>query len=343
MIRPSIEFHLHNLVANSLPASKASRMDWMLARSNAFLDTMMLWHPQNLVPILLILLGLLALRRHSRTGHSCWLSVVVICVFVEMLVWSRTWITFSKQPDAFETETLYPTPDWADRLKNDLADEGLLWIHDGQLEFDFFQLNAQAGIAVAALEGYETIRPAMLIRPSNMACYDPILNAALGVSHVLIPPGTALPTDLTNWIERIDSPDLHLYRNPAFDSRWLALLSDESVIPLRDQASSPNRHEFDVPAGAVAISLAEPFHQNWADDFKNKETGCRAEKNEMGGTTIFFDRPPSRPCRLNRSFRPRNPFSKLQLALLGLLAVWNALTFLLERTRPRIADASRAA
>lgn len=327
LLTPKLAPILHRFVEKGLSSDKASRHDWMLARADAFLADLPVWSARNLVPLLLVAIGLFAvwkLSTASRRRSPCWCAILVLCVFGELFVWSRTWITFSAPPPAsaaaVDRSLLYPVPEFASALRTEMRDGGMLWLHGSRPDFDYFQLNAQAGIGLPSLQGYETIKPRTLKKPPNAADYDPDAFAERGVSHVLVLPGAVPPPGLSAWTEVLDTPAIHLFRNPAFDSRWRAVLADGSSVSLTDGEPSPNRHAFDLPAGTVSVRLSEPFHPAWTDAVSGAGApGARASRAPDGGTVVAFDRPLEAPAFLVRSFRKRNRFLCLQLAVLLLL------------------------
>ena len=265
---PAIAPKLHRFVEKSLPLDKASRNDWMLARADAFLDGIPLWSLQNLIPVLLVSLGLFAAWRLVRSEHGQrWTTVLILCVFGELFVWSRTWITFSDRPTPTEPGLLYPEHDWTRQLRDEMRDGGLLWLHGTRPNFDYFQLNAQAGIGIPSLQGYETIRPRTLPFADSESDYDADAFAAAGVSHVLVMPGRAVPSGLADWIESVDTDDLHLFRNPAFRSVYLATLSDGTEVPLLPSSKTPNSVQLELPTGTASIRIAALRHPGWRYHF----------------------------------------------------------------------------
>ena len=326
LLAPRLTPPLHRFVEKSLSSGKSSRHDWMLARADAFLADLPVWSGRNLFPLILVAVGLFAAWKLSSAARrrSPWSVVLVLCVFGELFVWSRTWITFSAPPPTSSVTIgdalLYPTPEFVRALRSEMHDGGMLWVHGTRPDFDYLQLNAQSGIGIPSLQGYETIKPRTLQTPPNAADYDPGAFAERGVSHVLVLPGAVPPPGLSVWTEVFDTPDLHLFRNPAFDSRWHAELVDGSSVPLTDMDDSPNRHRFDLPPGTTSIRLAEPFHPGWNEALSG--TGAptaQASRSPDGGTVVAFDRPLDAPASLVRSFRKRNHLLYSQLAVLLLL------------------------
>ena len=261
---PTIAPKLHRFVEKSLSSDKASRLDWMRARADAFLHGLPLWNAQNLAPVLLVALGLFAVWRLARSGHARrWTAVLVLCSFGELFVWSRTWITFSDRPAPTGPGLLYPERDWTHRLREEMRDGGLLWIHGTLPNFDYFQLNAQAGIGISSLQGYETIRPRMLPFADSESDYDAEAFAAAGVSHVLVMPGKEVPSGLVDWIDTIDTDDLHLFRNPAFRSVYLATLSDGTEVPLFPSCKTPNSIQLELPVGTASLRISALRPSGW--------------------------------------------------------------------------------
>lgn len=268
LLAPRLAPILHAFVEKSLPIEKSSRLDWMLARSDAFLAAFPPWSTTNAIPVLAVTLGLFAVWRYKRTSAESkrrigfWLSVAIGCAFVETFAWSRTWITFS-EPPASAPGCLYEDRPWTKVLQKEMENGGFLWLHGGRPDFDYFQLNAQAGIGIPSLQGYETIRPRTLPFSASETDYNTDAFAAAGVSHVLVMPGQAVPPSLSDWIEVIDTEDLHLFRNPAFRSIFLARLVDGSEVPLFADSQTPNSIRLVLPAGTRSLRIAMTHHPDW--------------------------------------------------------------------------------
>ena len=314
LLTPRLVPAMHRFVEASLRAGRESRHDWMLARADAFVAEFPPWTTHKAVPVLLAAAGLFAVWRLVRTSThethkrawsgGIWAVVTVLCAFGELFVWSRTWVTFSERPDTGKTGTLYPVPSWAANLRREMVDGGLLWIHDRASDFDYLQINSQAGLGVACFQGYETICPRTLDNPERMVEYDPGDFAARGISHVLVKPGVTPPSGLARWTEVLNDEALHLYRNPAFDSRWHAVLADGSRIPVRDESDSPNVHRFRLPVGTVGMSLAEPFHRGWCTMMDGAPLpGEATAQRQDGGTFLAWTRPLPSEAVLERQFK----------------------------------------
>ncbi len=312
VLMPRLLPAIHGYVLGSQRAGRELRRDWMLARADAFLAEFPPWAGHNAVQLLFAVLGLFAFwylgtnPRWGKRTRALWYATLSLCVFGELFVWSRSWITFSKRPDTGKAETLYPVPPWAAELRREMAGGGLLWIHNRASDFDYLQLNAQVGIGLPSAQGYETIRPDTLSEPENWNEYDPAAFAERGISHVLVLPGTEPPLGLSAWTEVANDSSLHLYRNPSFMSRWHAILEGGKTIPLRDEGGSPNHHRFRLPAGAIGVTLAEPFHKDWKTSLYDTEVSSMEETMRPdGGTSLAWGHPLPEGTVLVRSFRTK--------------------------------------
>ena len=302
---PKIVPKLHRFVENGLSSDKSSRLNWMLARSDAFLDEISIWNPHNLVPVLLVALGLFAVWRLARSEQrNAWTALLVFCAFGELYCWSRTWITFSERPDTVSTETLYPVPDWASELRNEMAGSGLLWTHGELPDFDYLQLNSQSGLGIPSLQGYETIRPMSLRIPTGVSEYEPDVFAAAGISHVLVLPGMETPSELNGWIDAIDTPDIHLFRNPAFRSRFVAKLADGSDAPLCSIGQTPNSIRLELPSGTRSLRIASSYHPAWRYRLGNGDwTPISPSSDGYRASEIVFPDPLPKETSLHLRFR----------------------------------------
>ena len=264
-LRPRIEPALHAFVEKSLPAEKATRLDWMIARSDAFLDAFPPWSLQNAPALLFVMIGLFAAWRLSRRPTTPpirrWIPVLVLCAFGELFVWSRTWITFSPRPAGYSD--LYEGRAWTDSFKRELSGCGFLYVLGNRDDFDFFQLNAQSGLGIPCLQGYETITPAHLPIPKPNDLTDLNRMARLGISHVLVRSEAESVEPLAAWTPVLQHSDFILYRNPAFRSRYLACLADGTEVPLFAEYETPNSFRLTLPAGTISLHLAMTNHPAW--------------------------------------------------------------------------------
>ena len=335
VLTPRILPVLHGHVESSLQAYKASRRDWIVARADSFIAEFPAWMLSHALPLVLAAAGLFATWRISNgkrtalgtleigkacrlhgwrekfsmwnplrvveSGKSCAVAVV-LCTFGELFVWSRTWITFGDRPDTVETGTLYPSRDWASELRNEMSDGGFLWIFDRVSDFDYLQINSQIGIGISCLQGYETIRPKTLSDPDSKT-FDQTSFADRGVSHVLVRPGEKVPEGLLGWAEVINTDKLHLFRNPAFKSRFVAALANGDEVPVSPNEATPNMMRFKLPAGTKSLRMAMPFHPGWKARNANERGGLPVVRTGIGATAVEFPEPLDRESDVQHRFR----------------------------------------
>lgn len=253
-----VEAKLHEIVVAKLPPGKASRIDWMLLRSDVFLKESLVWAPRNLAMFSLIGIGLFACSRihqHSRTA-SRFAVLVALCAFGEILLFSSTWISFSDKP---KDDVLYAEPAWATRLKNEVKDGTILCLD--RSDFDYMQLNTPSTYGIRFAEGYETVTPRR-IDPYGHNRLDPAHCADIGISHLLASPDKD-PGSIPGWVKVDDSKEFVLYKNPLFHGICTAELVDGITHPLSAKFESNNRRSIELPAKVKSITLTESFNPGW--------------------------------------------------------------------------------
>ncbi len=320
---PRFSLIVHHVVEARIPVDRMSRLDWMLARADEFLRSFPIWHPRNWLPLLFVGAGLLSVWLLARGSTRRFIpGILVLCLFAEMFVWSRTWVTFSAKPDD-RALSLYPLPEWAESLRSEMSGGGFLWIEGARRDFDFFQPNVQSGIGISSLQGYETIRPKSLDVSGLTGDFNPNVFAETGVSHVLVSSEDDVPDGLSRWSRVFHTDDFTLFRNPAFLGRFHAVLADGSSVPVSDLSNSPNRHTFTLPSETVELSIDEPYNRKWKvrmeeESLQNTEISRRSD----GGICLSFASPLATSTPVNMVFQPKRTVGFVgQLALLLFLAV----------------------
>lgn len=337
---PRFRAALLELVDRSIPTDRLARRDWLLTRADAFLVGISPWNALHPVEIVSVFFGLFSAWRLcgngglSRFSRRCWSGCLIGCVFAELSVFAWGWISVADRPDS--ADNLFPERKWLSEMRAETDRDGLLWFHGTRNDFDYLQFNVLSGAGISSLQGYETIRPRSLEPPPPAAGYDPVLFADLGVSHVLVEPGTPVPPSLGTWPVAIDSENLRLFRNPAFRSRWTACRTDGTPTPLTDLSSSPNRHVFHVPEKTETVLLSEPFNSKWtiAGDLTRQAAPTLSPRAD-GGMAVSFRHPTPTPSELRLEFRPG--YRILSLVQSGAL-VFLALTAAFRRRSKTDAD-----
>jgi hypothetical protein len=249
---------LHATVIANLDSGKASRLDWMSSRADAFLDQCNIWHPRNLAFIILIGLGYFGVTQiHTDNRKSQLFALLVACTtFGELFLFSTTWITFSDKPAG---QGLYSEPAWVTRLKQEVGNGKVALFT--RADFDYMQLNTPSVYGIRFADGYETISP-QRIAPSPATDWNPLRYAEVGISHILVNPERD-PGSIVGWQKILNLDEFVLYKNPAFSGLVHAELASGATISLPTGYKTPNHHEFDLPAGVKTLNLLESFNPGW--------------------------------------------------------------------------------
>ncbi len=250
---------LRKVVERSLPANKASRLDWMLGRATEFVSRSKVWHPYNLATLTAIGLGLFGCSRVNNRTRRLWpvAALITVCTFAEMALFASTWIKISPRPAGKDAP--YASQPWVEAVKAHLGN-GSLFFYD-RSNFDYMQLNTPSAYGIRQCQGYESIKPKRLF-PLRPLFFDPEDFALAGVSHVLAPPGV-YPEVLKGWEKVMDAEELVLYANPAFKSIFVAHLASGESVPLYAEVQTANRRTIMLPKGTVSVDIAESYHRNW--------------------------------------------------------------------------------
>lgn len=250
---------LRKVVERSLPANKASRLDWMLGRATEFVSRSKVWHPYNLATLTAIGLGLFGCSRVNNRTRRLWpvAALITVCTFAEMALFASTWIKISPRPAGKDAP--YASQPWVEAVKAHLGN-GSLFFYD-RSNFDYMQLNTPSAYGIRQCQGYESIKPKRLF-PLRPLFFDPEDFAKAGVSHVLAPPKT-YPEALKGWEKVMDAEELVLYANPAFKSIFVVELDTGESVSLFAENATSNTRKLRLPQGSVVLRIAETYHRNW--------------------------------------------------------------------------------
>ena len=300
-LRPIFEPRLQAYIASALPLNKANRAEWMRERSTRFLDQIQIHDTRNLMLLGLFGLGLVAASKiHTGNRHKfLYANGLAISAFLELLVFSRMWITFSGRPS--NPDDLYNTPTWVEDFKK-AAGNGSVSCYS-QDRFDTMQLNTPSSHGIRFQFGYETVRP-MQCAPLDKDSLNPEDYALAGVSVFYVYPDV-VPTNLVEagWTLAHSSPAIKLYRNPAFQSRIMAAGKNGEITPVFLSFETANSRKFTVPAGTSAIVIGETYHPRW--HAKANEIILKVERTARDGMRILLPAPVERPTEITLRFKPQ--------------------------------------
>jgi hypothetical protein len=249
---------IRTTIAAKLDPGKASRIDWMRTRAVLFLDQCYIWHPRNIIFIILLGLGYFGVTRiHLGHKNSQFYAILItITTFSELFLFSSTWITFSHKPPG---QKLYVEPLWAKRLREEVG-YGKVAVFTRQ-DFDYMQLNTPSAYDIRFADGYETVTPHR-IEPTPANDWNPKSYAAVGISHVLVSPQRD-PGSISGWDKVLQFDEYVLYRNPLFVGLAQAELVTGSKIALKPTVETANIRVFDLPSGVTILNLLESYNAGW--------------------------------------------------------------------------------
>lgn len=309
---------IHSTVVANLEAGKATRIDWMLSRADVFLEQCNIWHPRNLAFIILIALGYFgATQIHAGNRKSQLFAILVACTtFGELFLFSTTWVTFSDKPAG---QGLYSEPAWMTLLKKEVGD-GKVAVFT-RADFDYMQLNTPSAYGIRFADGYETITPRR-IDSAPTTDWNPLRYAEAGISHILVSPKRD-PGGIAGWQKVLQLEQFVLYKNPSFSGLVQAELASGANVTLQPTIETPNRREFDLPAGIKTLNLLESFNPGWKFSLDGG-TWKSVRETELHGIRVDLESPTQRDStRLRLQYLPayqshyRTIISITALSLIG--------------------------
>ena len=308
VFQPKILAYLDMRLPLSIPPNKISRTAWLLSRAHSFVKEFPPWSVAHLPGVVFVALGLYcAWRTTHQNGTTTFMFLLSrwmlpLCIFAEMFLFARSWISMSPRPET--RDSLYDVHPWAEPIVKEMAEKGFMLV-EGKNDFDFSQVNTQSGFGIMSVQGYETITPKHIAWESQQDLHDCESVANLGISHILFHPDTSAPDFIAKWMPVVTSKAYLLYRNPAFQSRFLATLMGNRQIPIiPSRPVSPNRIVLSLPKGTIRVSIAQTFHRNWVATL-NESRLCPSVVCAPNNTTeVVFSKPTDKPDQLTLAFHP---------------------------------------
>ena len=231
------------------------RKVWYGIRNERFLSQILIWDWRNLVLVSCLALGWFSCSRikPGNSRNKLWILSIVGITYVELLVFSSAWVTYSSIP---EGPFLYKSPLWMAELKKHVQD-GSLAVHNTARDLDFLSANHLSSYGVRLADGYETVRPQYL-KPLNGSAMLPEDYALAGISHIMADTKwTDCP--VPGWNLVMAEKEFKLYANPVYKGRYLV----NGQYPIRENWRTSNRISIRVPAESQTLLVLESFHKGW--------------------------------------------------------------------------------
>ncbi|MBR2125682.1 MAG: hypothetical protein IJ943_03000 [Akkermansia sp.] len=264
---------LNDAIHDTLNHHRAGRITWYEQRAERYISHILLWDWRNLLLAICLILGVFCCSRIRPNGKNTrWMAGVVVLTYIELLVFSSTWITYSEKP---EGPYLYNAPLWMAEFKSHVKD-GSVRTRNTAGDLDFLCNNTFSAYNVRLAGGYETFRPKYLA--PLQAGYAPEDYAQAGISHI-ISDTRWIDSPIPGWELVMTGPDFKLYANPAYMGRYFA-----DGTPITPDKRTANRIHLTIPPNAQNITILESFHPGWKAYAGDEELTITA--TERGGMSI---------------------------------------------------------
>jgi hypothetical protein len=247
--------------------------EWVALRVDRFLGDLLIWSPQQLIPLVLFVCALIGLRmtasvcaRQNRWGTG----LVAVAVIAEVSLFAARWVVWTDP-------TVYPLfPDTAESrvLQERVGRSGRVStiIHpSAHMALTPFIPNTLSAYGVATISGYDSIVPDGMVIP-NESPGDARKMGRLGVSHLITWSGNSdVPSD---WQLVWQSSKMDLYENPQRVSRYVGFsdMGEKEAFfagtlrefkVLRETGGKENGRRIEIPAGIRWIRVAENQAAGW--------------------------------------------------------------------------------
>jgi hypothetical protein len=247
--------------------------EWISQRADHFISDLLVWSPQQLLPLLLLTAALVGLRL-TASEHAGWKNkgawLVALMVIGEVSLFGARWVVWS-DPTQY---ALFPKTPESEALKSQVTRDGRVTtlIHPtAHLACTPFIPNTLAAYGIAADNGYDSIIPAGMLLPGEAAGNAEKLGR-LGVSHLITWPGnTEVARD---WEPVWKSSSMVLYENTRKIAKYTGFRTDEDkdsffagerpdLLSIIESSGKENSRLLEVPTGVRWIRLAENQASGW--------------------------------------------------------------------------------
>ena len=247
--------------------------EWIVLRVDRFVGDLLIWSPQQILPLGLFILALAGLRLSAsltKTRRQYGAALVACAVVAEVSLFASRWVVWSDPT----TQPLFPSTAESEVLKRAVGRDGRVTtlIHPtAHLALTPFVPNTLSPYGVPIIGGYDSIIPDGMILP-----YEHSGNAAklgsLGVSHLITWPGNLdVPKE---WHKIWGSRSMELYENPLRIPRYAGFPNDtqkedffaaisRSCVQLKEDSGNENTRIIRVPPGIRWIRVAENQAAGW--------------------------------------------------------------------------------
>ena len=246
---------------------------WLEMRATNFTDDLLIWSPQQSLPLILLALaiiglGLSAARKTNLRTLGSWLILAVVTCEVSLFA-SRwvVWVDPKKEP-------LFPETAETQVLKEQVGKNGrvsCLYHPTAHMAMTPFLPNTLAAYDIATITGYDSIVPNGMILP-NETPGDAAKLGRFGVTHLITWSGN--PDVPHEWQKVWSGPMMDFYANPLAVPRYSGFSSFEKLqeflhnegaecVSIEELSGRENTRKLRVPSGITDVRIAENHAHGW--------------------------------------------------------------------------------
>ncbi len=301
------------IVVPSAGSSFGHFRTWMQLRADHFQEDLLIWSPQQALPLALLIAGLTGLWLLTRASFykkraGTW--IVAMVVVLEVSVFGARWVTFA---DPISSPLFPVTPEVTALRENVGKGRILTMIQEtgSHMAVTPFIPNTLSPYGIATIGGYDSIMPDGLFLINNPA-RDAATHARLGVTHLVTFPGnSAVGPD---WKSVWKSPSMELFENPSpvpryagfsYDADLHSFFKDHTrtgIFPLQETSGLENNRHIVIPPDTRWIRIAENHADGWEYLTKSgwkpvtraKDASMLIRMTETTSTVRLRYRPPMR-------------------------------------------------
>ncbi len=327
--------------------------DWVHGRLDKFLADLLIWSPQQIIPLGLFVVALIGLRLTASNQEPLkkrgnWL--VALAVMFEVSLFGYRWVVFTEPT----RHPLYPVTPEVTILHKHVGTEGrvvsMIEETGNHMAVTPFIPNTLSPYGIATLGGYDSIMPNGMMRVD-----DPRRDAKslgrFGVTHLITYPGN--PAVGSDWTRIWQSPAMALYENHAPVARYVGFRTDEekdrffqgrlgpSGIKLEEKTHLENSREIESPSPLRWIRIAENQADGW--EYRNPQSSpswTPAKRAPDASMLLDLSNFPAEPTLIQMRYNP--PLRRLGFVVSGSALLLTVLGGFIV-ARKRITDPSGSA
>ena len=248
--------------------------DWMQGRLHGFVTECLIWSPQQMIPLGLLVASLVGLgftAALSARRRQAGAIMVAGAWLLELMVFGSRWITWTDPADY----PLFPTTPEVTALQEH-GGEGRIITSIKSMESHMamtpFVPNMLVPHHVATISGFDSIAKSGMASPASTSGDSRSLGR-IGISHLVTTPGND-PQD-PGWLKVWESKSMALFENQAAVPRYVGFKTDSDKdafwqgeaggmwLPLKESGGLENSRSIEVPPGIRWLRIAENQGDGW--------------------------------------------------------------------------------